>query len=45
MNDKQKGEVKYRVSLALSKLPPELRKGKRYAYARIVTRIVMGRDK
>lgn len=45
MTPRQKFEVRERVRLALQKLPPELRKGKGYPYARIVTKIVKDRDR
>lgn len=44
LSERQKWEVAERVRLALQSLPPELRRGKRYSYARQVARIVVERD-
>lgn len=44
LTEAQKTEVVLRVRQAIRKLPPELRKGKRYPYLRLVAKLVKGRD-
>lgn len=44
MTPSQKWEIRERVRLALQRLPPELREGKRYIYYRLVAKLVLSRD-